>query len=151
MMTKTQKHVIQNETFELDGRYSEINFIGRGGYGAVISAFDRTRNEKVAIKKIPHIFGDDYNIKAKRTLREIKLLHHFNDCSNIVSIYDLMTASSKTNGAEDIYIVLQLYDSDLDQVISSPQPLSDSHNKYFMFQILRGLKCLVSYYIILYF
>ena len=140
----TQKHVIQNETFELDDRYFDLTLIGRGGYGAVISAFDGIRNEKVAIKKIPQLFCDDQNIKAKRTLREIKLLQHFNDCSNIVSIYDIMTTSSNTKGIEDIYIVLQLYDSDLDQIISSPQPLSGCHERYFMFHILRGLKYLVS-------
>jgi mitogen-activated protein kinase 1/3 len=144
MMRNTQKYVIHNETFELDCRYSDVNLIGRGGYGAVISAFDCIRNEKVAIKKISHVFGDDRNIKAKRTLREIKLLHHFHAYNNIVSIHDLMTTPPNTNEIEDIYIVLQLFDSDLDQIISSPQPLSDSHNKYFMYQILRGLKNLVS-------
>ena len=139
-----KKYVIQNESFELEEKYSDINLVGKGGYGSVISAFDCCRKAKVAIKKISNIFGDDHNIKAKRTLREIQLLRHFNKHSNVVSIYDLMIKRTTTKDIEDVYVVLELYDSDLDQIISSPQPLDDSHCKYFMYQILRGLKYLVS-------
>ena len=30
------------------------------------------------------------------------------------------------------------------QIIASPQPLSDDHVRYFLYQILRGLKCIHS-------
>jgi mitogen-activated protein kinase 7 len=42
----------------------------------------------VAIKKIGKIF--DKKILAKRTLRELKLLRHFNGHENIISILDIM-------------------------------------------------------------
>lgn len=41
---------------------------------------------------------------------------------------------------EDVYIVTELMDTDLHQIISSPQPLTDDHCQYFIYQILRGLK-----------
>lgn len=41
---------------------------------------------------------------------------------------------------EDVYIVSELMDTDLHQIISSGQNLSDDHCQYFMYQILRGLK-----------
>lgn len=44
--------------FLLDSRYLPIRGLGRGAYGIVISAQDRLKKEKVAIKKIPRMFLD---------------------------------------------------------------------------------------------
>lgn len=41
---------------------------------------------------------------------------------------------------DDIYIVNELLSTDLHQIITSPQPLTDEHVQYFIYQILRGLK-----------
>lgn len=38
------------------------------------------------------------------------------------------------------YIVTELMDTDLHQIIQSSQPLSNEHIQYFVYQILRGLK-----------
>lgn len=46
----------------------------------------------------------------------------------------------QTRNFEDVYIVTELMDTDLHQIISSPQPLTDDHCQYFIYQILRGLK-----------
>lgn len=40
----------------------------------------------------------------------------------------------------DVYIVTDFMETDLQHIISSPQTLTDSHIKYFTYQILRGLK-----------
>lgn len=40
----------------------------------------------------------------------------------------------------DIYIVNELMDTDLHQVIRSKQVLTTEHKQYFIYQILRGLK-----------
>jgi serine/threonine protein kinase len=45
-------------------------------YGLVVSAEDTETGEKVAIKKVPKAFEDC--VDAKRILREIKLMRHFN-------------------------------------------------------------------------
>jgi serine/threonine protein kinase len=39
-----------------------------------------------------------------------------------------------------LYIVTQLYECDLERIISSPQRLTDQHCQYFVYQLLRGLK-----------
>jgi len=41
---------------------------------------------------------------------------------------------------DDVYIVSELMDTDLNQIIRSDQPLSDDHVQYFIYQILRALK-----------
>lgn len=43
-------------------------------------------------------------------------------------------------GFEDLYVVSELMHTDLASIIKSPQPLSDSHIQFFIYQILRGLK-----------
>lgn len=49
---------------------------------------------------------------------------------------------------EDVYIVSELMDTDLHQIISSPQPLSDDHCQYFLYQILRALKYIHSAHVL---
>jgi mitogen-activated protein kinase 7 len=41
---------------------------------------------------------------------------------------------------QEIYLVQELMEADLHQIIRSQQPLTDSHFQYFIYQILRGLK-----------
>lgn len=42
---------------------------------------------------------------------------------------------------DELYIVMELLDCDLHYVINkSNQPLDDVHHRYFMFQILKGVK-----------
>ena len=41
---------------------------------------------------------------------------------------------------DEIYIVTELMDTDLHQIIASGQKLSDDHIQLFLFQIFRGLK-----------
>lgn len=40
----------------------------------------------------------------------------------------------------DIYIVYELMETDLGAIIKSNQELSEEHVKYFLYQLLRGLK-----------
>ena len=162
----------------------------------------------VAIKKIDGVFpsndlnhttekidskssgGGGNDIKAKRLLREIKLLRHFRNHENIIPIYDLMIEETNNIGEETttsnpttqnhqphsshhkqsssssnqsssipmpmpmssvssskninknfstVYIVLKLMQSDLDQIIASPQKLSEKHHRFFLYQILRSI------------
>jgi serine/threonine protein kinase len=43
---------------------------------------------------------------------------------------------------DELYIVMELLDSDLHRIIQSAQALSDAHHRYFMYQLLRGVKFL---------
>ena len=124
--------------FDLENTdYEAIENIGSGAYGVVCSAIHKKRNEKVAIKKIPNIF-EQITI-AKRTYREIKILKHFKH-DNIISIHEILGPTDAAIPMNDIYIVLDLMESDLHRIIHSHQELSEEHLKYFLFQLLRGLK-----------
>lgn len=81
-------------------------------YIAVLHNVQRT-GEKVAIKKITDVFID--LIDAKRILREIKLLRHFNAHENIVTILDIMSSPPGSVDIQDIYIVTNLMESDLER------------------------------------
>lgn len=122
--------------FDVDARYTLIKPIGHGAYGVVCSAQDNQTGEMVAIKKINRAF--DHLTDTKRTLREIRILRHFNH-ENVIRIKDILRPVS-LDKFDDIYIVLDLMDTDLHQIISSPQPLTDDHCQYFLYQILRALK-----------
>lgn len=79
-------------------------------------------------------------VDAKRILREIKLLRHFNSHENIITMYDIMTVPPNTQNFQDIYIVTNLMESDLERIIRSKQVLTNQHFQYFLYQILRALK-----------
>ncbi|KAJ8620889.1 hypothetical protein MRB53_029418 [Persea americana] len=123
--------------FEVTAKYvPPIRPTGRGAYGIVCSAHNSETNEEVAIKKIGNAF--DNRIDAKRTLREIKLLSHM-DHENIIRMKDIIRPPEKES-FHDVYIVYELMDTDLHQIICSNQPLTDDHCQYFLYQLLRGLK-----------
>merc|ERR1712003_578088 len=77
-------------------------------------------------------------VDAKRMLREIKLLRHLQH-ENIVKIKDILPPPTR-DVFKDMYILYELMDTDLHQIIRSSQPLSDEHCQYFIYQLLRGLK-----------
>ncbi|XP_010019436.1 PREDICTED: mitogen-activated protein kinase 7-like, partial [Nestor notabilis] len=93
--------------------------------------------QQVAIKKIPNAF--DVVTNAKRTLRELKILKHFKH-DNIIGIKDILKPTVPYGEFRSVYVVLDLMESDLHQIIHSSQPLTLEHVRYFLYQLLRGLK-----------
>lgn len=98
---------INGINFDLPDRYEPIKLIGKGTYGAVISAVDNSTKEKgsywhsllaslyfgfiischlVAIKKLGKI---DDMIDAKRVLREIKIMKNLQH-ENILGLKDVL-------------------------------------------------------------
>ncbi|KAG6408821.1 hypothetical protein SASPL_131846 [Salvia splendens] len=126
--------------FEIDTKYVPIKPIGRGAYGIVCSSVNRETNEKLAIKKIHNAFEN--RVDALRTLRELKLLRHLRH-ENVIALKDVMLPIHK-GSFKDVYLVYELMDTDLHQIIKSSQALSNDHCQYFLFQLLRGLKYLHS-------
>jgi mitogen-activated protein kinase 1/3 len=126
--------------FEIDTKYVPIKPIGRGAYGIVCSSINRETNEKVAIKRINNVFGN--KIDSLRTLRELILLRHIKH-ENVIALKDVMMPIFRAS-FKDVYLVYELMDSDLHHIIKSSQHLSNDHCKYFLFQLLRGLKYLHS-------
>ena len=97
--------------------------------------------------------------------REIKMLRHLGWHENVISLYDVITmpyvsvaarvfTSKGRKDFTDIYIVTQLFECDLERIISSnqvqslrranPKPLSENHIQFFLFQLLKALKFLHS-------
>ena len=136
----TQFHSVKigNNTFNVDKRYINLEPQGDGSYGFVASAYDIISKRPVAIKKIKDTCTNI--LDAKRILRELKLLRHFSYHENIIAIYDIMTDPANNSDFQDIYIVTNLFESDLERIISSNQPLTDHHFRFFIYQILRALK-----------
>ncbi|CAL8263149.1 unnamed protein product, partial [Arctogadus glacialis] len=93
--------------------------------------------QKVAIKKISNVF--EVLTNAKRTLRELKILKHFKH-DNIIAIKDILQPNLPHSAFKSVYVVLDLMESDLHQIIHSGQPLTPEHTRYFLYQLLRGLK-----------
>ena len=117
--------------FEIDSKYVPIKPIGRGAYGIVCSSVNREINEKVAIKKIQNAFEN--RVDALRTLRELKLLRHLHH-ENVIALKDIMMPVHR-NSFKDVYLVYELMDTDLHQIIKSSQALSNDHCQYFLFQV----------------
>eukprot|EP00878_Enallax_costatus_P025960 GHUV01027824.1.p1 GENE.GHUV01027824.1~~GHUV01027824.1.p1 ORF type:complete len:322 (+),score=71.18 GHUV01027824.1:492-1457(+) len=122
--------------FECPSKYAPIKPIGKGAYGVVCSARNLETNEKLAIKKIANCFNNA--VDAKRILREVALLSHLKH-ENIIALRDLVPPADPSN-YKDVYLVYELMDTDLHQIIRSPQQLSPDHISYFIYQVLRGLK-----------
>lgn len=100
------------------------------------SAVDTHAGEKVAIKKINDVF--EHVSDATRILREIKLLRLLRH-PDIVEIKHIMLPPSRRE-FRDVYVVFELMESDLHQVIKANDDLSPEHYQFFLYQLLRGLK-----------
>lgn len=133
----THSFMVNSCKFVIDNFYQPLKPLGRGAYGVVCSAVDKSRGDKkVAIKKIQGAFED--LIDGKRILREVKLLRHFQH-PNISGLIDLAPTPAGSP-FEDLYIVLDFMETDLHKIIYSKNKLTDEHIQYFTYQILKGLK-----------
>lgn len=109
--------------------------VGSGAYGFVVAADDVVAKKQVAIKKIANTF--DNILDAKRILREIRLMRHFNH-PNVVKLYDVIEPLC-VEDFEDVYIVTELMSTDLQKILSSKAVLSMTQQKYLLYQILAGM------------
>ncbi|XVE58844.1 hypothetical protein DITRI_Ditri04bG0201800 [Diplodiscus trichospermus] len=138
-MDSQKKGALETEFFTEYGeasRYQIQEIIGKGSYGVVASAIDTHTDEKVAIKKINEVF--EHVSDATRILREIKLLRLLRH-PDIVEIKHIMLPPSRRE-FRDIYVVFELMESDLHQVIKANDDLTPEHYQFFLYQLLRSLK-----------
>lgn len=139
----THSYQVMDTRFEIEKKYDIIDLIGYGAYGVVVAAKDTAIPENkdgesnlLAIKKIVKAF--DHRVFSLRTYRELKiqrLLEH----ENVLGIKRILKPKSREEFNE-IYVVTELMETDLAQIIKSNQPLTDDHIQFFLYQILRGLK-----------
>ncbi|GLU12925.1 hypothetical protein SLE2022_295800 [Rubroshorea leprosula] len=139
VMDPHKKNALETEFFTEYGeasRYQVQEVVGKGSYGVVGSAIDTHTGERVAIKKINDVF--EHVSDATRILREIKLLRLLRH-PDIVEIKHIMLPPSRRE-FRDIYVVFELMESDLHQVIKANDDLTPEHYQFFLYQLLRGLK-----------
>lgn len=117
-------------------RYEIQEVVGRGSYGVVASAVDTHSGQRVAIKKMNNVFENFSS--AARILREIKLLRLLKH-PDIVEIKHIMLPPCQRE-FKDIYVVFELMETDLDEVIDINRDLTPGHHQFFLYQLLRALK-----------
>lgn len=124
--------------------FTNMKLVGTGGSGAVYSAIDRETDQRVALKRL--ILRDQLNCRA--ALRELKILKKL-EHENVVKLTKVVDTegspikeSSVENikGASELFLVEELLDSDLHQILQSNGKLREDYVKLFLYQLLRGLK-----------
>lgn len=131
--------MLEKEFFTEYGEASQYEiqeFVGKGSYGIVAAAIDIHTGERVAIKKISNVF--EHVCEATRILREIKLLRLLRH-PDIVEIKHIMLPPCSRE-FKDIYVVFELMETDLDEVIAANDDLTPEHHQFFLYQLLRALK-----------
>ena len=76
-------------------------------------------------------------LETKRILREIRILKNLQH-DNIIAIKDILNVGPRKQ-FQEIYLVSESMESDLHQIISSEQELSEDHIQFFMYQLLCGV------------
>ena len=141
--------------FQSNPRYHYLKLIGHGAYGLVAMANDTLQSIPVAIKRINQISN---TLVARRTLRELRLLRHFKGHPNIIQILDLYSSNDSSVSRpvlrsntmsgfgvfEEIFLVEELMEADLGQVLQSKYPIGEAQQKQLMFSLLRGVSAMHS-------
>jgi len=127
--------------WKIPPKYEVKQLIGTGSYGSVCEAYDHDKNRLVAIKKIGHMFED--LIDCKRILREIAILSKLKH-DNIVAIYDIPAPQPSGDTFEELYIVMEICDSDLKKLCRTDVTLTMLHINTLLYHLLVGLKYLHS-------
>jgi len=135
------------DTWYTPARYTLGTAIGCGAYASVCEAYDTDRHEPVAIKRCSNIFDD--LVDGKRVLRELAILQALDhDC--VVRLHDAFRPPQSETLYEacvemnEMYMVMELCDSDLKKLIRHDVRLGMDHVSLLLYNLLRGLKYLHS-------
>lgn len=134
MALKLPRH--PGEDWKIPRRYKVIELIGSGSYGSVCEAEDSDSREVVAIKRCKRIFKD--LIDCKRILREIAILDKLRH-NNVVRIIEIVVPVD-LRAFDEVYIVMELADSDLKKLCKQDVTLSPLHINTLLYNLLCGLK-----------
>ena len=129
-----------HQDWKVTERYELGKKIGTGSYGYVCEAHDKVSQRSVAIKRFSRIFED--LIDCKRVLREIAILNRLSN-PNVVKIVDLIIPNSALP-FDEIYLVLELCDTDFKKLFKSEVFLSELHVKTLLYNMVVGVKYLHS-------
>lgn len=121
---------------ETQHRYQFTHMLGRGAYGIVLAAIEKATGREVAVKRVERIF--ESVLDSKRILREIRILQHLKH-QNINELLDV-SALPNYEKFHALILVTDLMDTDMYRIVNSDQQLLVDHHRYFIYQLLRGLK-----------
>lgn len=121
--------------FTILKRYQNLKPIGSGAQGIVCAAYDTVTQQNVAIKKLSRPFQNVTH--AKRAYREFKLMKLVNH-KNIIGLLNCFTPQKTLEEFLDLYIVMELMDANLCQVIN--MDLDHERMSYLLYQMLCGIK-----------
>mmetsp|Transcript_22947 Transcript_22947/g.40615 ORF Transcript_22947/g.40615 Transcript_22947/m.40615 type:complete len:385 (+) Transcript_22947:166-1320(+) len=127
-------HKVKGHVYRVDKKYDGLYKLGEGAYGLVVAGREVETRKKIAIKKITN-FAEDL-LDGMRILREIKLLQHLKHI-NIIRLIDIFGDYRKL---DDIYLVFDRMETNMHDIIYSKNKLTDEHVKYFVWQLLCGIK-----------
>ncbi|KFD47176.1 hypothetical protein M514_11945 [Trichuris suis] len=116
-------------------RYQNLKAIGSGAQGLVCAANDVVSGQSVAIKKLSRPFQNVTH--AKRAYREFKLMKLVNH-KNIIGLLNAFTPQKCLDEFNDLYIVMELMDANLCQVIQ--MELDHERMSYLLYQMLCGIR-----------
>ena len=122
---------------DLFPRYKIIKKIGAGAYSSVWDAIELSTNTRVAVKKETDIFNN--SIDCKRLLREIKLLRYLQHPNVVKLIEVLLPTNKKISDFTTIYLILEISDTSLYNIIRSKLFLDPRQVKMIMYNIMIGL------------
>ena len=110
--SKTENQETQEDDSELEvyKKYEKLEKLGQGAIGIVYKGRNRVTKEIVAIKEIPIIEAEGFDIK-KETEKEIKFMKIFSNYTNSIKIYDTYEQNNT------IFIVMDLCDGDLSKFL----------------------------------
>lgn len=131
---------INGDKFEIGHIYKMVDYLGAGAYGTVCKVQDLQTNCTYAVKKCRNIF--ETKTHAKRTLREVRLLRQFNH-QNIVKLRTIVMPKN-IQLFDELYLVLELVDTDLAQAIKTSECFSERHIQLLMYQLFLALEYLHS-------
>lgn len=124
-------------SWDIGPKYTFIREIGGGTYGSVCEAYISGTQTRVAIKKFSGIFTNP--IICKRIMREIEIVHYL-DHPCIVKPLDIFLNRERA----DLYLVLEIAQTDLRKLTRSPVNLEKEQIKLLMYRMLVAINYLHS-------
>ena len=122
--------------WDIGPKYIYQKDLGSGTYGTVCDALIAGTDNHVAIKKFVNIFKDP--MMCKRVLREIEIVYYSNHPC-IVKPGDVLVKQGS-----DIYLVMEMAQTDLRKLAKSNAFLLDKHVKLILYRVLLALNYLHS-------
>ena len=124
--------------FDVPTDFIVEGIVGQGAYGAVCRA--TWDGIDVAIKKIPQYTKSLET--AKKVLREVEILKHFQHCQQVVGCHTIFRPKS---GDKDLYAVMDYIPADISSTMKMGVKMDEDVIRYIVCQLLLALRTMHFY------